>query len=55
LLIALLDWAGSYRMRDDSSGFAAHQQLFEGFIGSKLQLMDRAEVMAFASTIRRTN
>ena len=55
LLIALLDWAGSYRMRDDSSGFAAHQRLFEGFIGSKLQLMDRAEVMAFASTIRRTN
>ena len=55
LLIALLDWAGSYRMRDDSSGFAVHQRLFEGFTGSKLQMKDRTEVMAFASTMRRTN
>lgn len=55
LLIALLDWAGSYRMRDDSSGFAAHKRLFDDFVGAKLQLMDRAEVMAFASTLRRTN
>lgn len=55
LLIALLDWAGSYRMRDDSSGFAAHQRLFEGFIGSKLQMRDRTEVMAFAGTMGRTN
>ena len=47
LLIALLDWAGSYRMREGSGGFAAHQRLFDGFSGSKLQLIDRSEVTAF--------
>ena len=26
LLIALLEWAGSYRIREDSSGFSAHQR-----------------------------
>ncbi|WP_415766591.1 adenylate kinase [Pseudomonas sp. ZB1P45] len=51
LLIALLDWAGSYRMREDSSGFSAHQQLFEGFSGSKLKLRDRAEITTFANTV----
>lgn len=30
LLIALLDWAGSYRTRQGSSGFAAHQRLLKG-------------------------
>ncbi|WLG45953.1 adenylate kinase [Pseudomonas sp. FP1740] len=49
LLIALLEWAGSYRTREGSSGFAAHQRLFEGFSGSKLQLMNRAEVSVFVS------
>ena len=49
LLIALLEWAGSYRLREDCSGFAAHQRLFEGFGGSKIQLMDGAEVTAFVS------
>jgi adenylate kinase family enzyme len=47
LLIALLDWAGSYCLREGSSGFAAHQRLFDRFSGSKLQLMDRSEVTAF--------
>ncbi|KII35564.1 adenylate kinase [Pseudomonas fluorescens] len=49
LLIALLEWAGSYRLREDCCGFAAHQRLFEGFGGSKIQLMDGAEVTAFVS------
>ena len=49
LLIALLEWAGSYRLREDFSGFAAHQRLFEGFGDSKIQLMDGAEVTAFVS------
>ena len=49
LLIALLEWAGSYRLREDCSGFAAHQRLFEGFGDSKIQLMDGAEVTAFVS------
>jgi hypothetical protein len=53
LLIALLEWAGSYRTREESSGFAAHQHLFEGFSGSKLQLMNRDEVTAFVSTMQQ--
>jgi ABC-type dipeptide/oligopeptide/nickel transport system ATPase component len=55
LLIALQDWAGSYRTRGDSSGFAAHQRLFAGFSGSKLQLMNRNEVTAFVSTVQQTD
>lgn len=55
LLIALLEWAGRYRTREGSSGFVAHQRLFEGFDGSKLQLMDRAEVTAFVSTMEQTD
>jgi adenylate kinase family enzyme len=43
-LVALLEWAGSYRKRDDSSGFAAHQRLFEGFCGAKIRLADRKEI-----------
>jgi adenylate kinase family enzyme len=48
LLIALLEWAGSYRQRQGSSGFAAHQQLFEGFCGAKIRLEDREEITALA-------
>lgn len=55
LLIALLEWAGRYRTREGASGFVAHQRLFEGFDGSKLQLMDRAEVTAFVSTMEQTD
>ncbi|WP_322615885.1 adenylate kinase [Pseudomonas sp. BIC9C] len=46
LLIALLEWAGSYRQRQGSSGFAAHQRLFEGFCGAKIRLEDREEITA---------
>jgi adenylate kinase family enzyme len=53
-LVAMLEWAGSYRKRDDSSGFAAHQRLFEGFNGSNIQLMNRAEITAFASVMPST-
>ena len=52
-LAAMLEWAGSYRTRDDSSGFAAHQRLFEGFAGSRIQLMDRKEITDFASEVGR--
>jgi len=45
-LVALLEWAGSYRKRDDSSGFAAHQRLFEGFCRAKIRLEDRKEIAA---------
>jgi adenylate kinase family enzyme len=51
LLIALLDWAGSYRRRDGSSGFKAHQRLFQGYSGSKLQLTSRAEITAFINAL----
>jgi len=54
LLIALLDWAGSYRMREESSGFAAHQRLFEEFSGSKRQLVSRAQMNDFIHSPPRT-
>ncbi|MGF6555632.1 adenylate kinase family enzyme [Pseudomonas sp. S30_BP2TU TE3576] len=53
-LIALLEWADSYRTRDDPSGFAAHRHLFEGFTGSKIQLMDRTEITDFFSATQST-
>jgi adenylate kinase family enzyme len=52
LLTALLEWAASYRNSEDASGFCAHQQLFEGFSGSKIKLMDQTEITAFANTAR---
>jgi adenylate kinase family enzyme len=45
-LVALLEWAGSYRQRQGSSGFAAHQRLFEEFCGAKIRLRDRKEIAA---------
>ena len=54
LLIALLDWAGSYRTRDGSSGFAAHECLFDGFTGSRLQLVNRREITDFMNTLENT-
>lgn len=53
-LVALLEWADSYRTRDDSSGFAAHQRLFEGFTDSKTRLMDQAEITDFFGALRNT-
>ncbi|MBK5352390.1 adenylate kinase [Pseudomonas sp. TH41] len=55
LLIALLEWAGSYRYREDSSGFSAHQQLFEGFSGSKIKLMDQTDITVFAKNLLQAN
>lgn len=49
LLIALLDWAGCYRKREGSSGFTAHQRLFEDFTGSRIQLTNRAQITSFAT------
>lgn len=49
-LMAMLEWAASYRLREDSSGFSAHRQLFKEFNGSKIKLMDRAEISEFANT-----
>ena len=49
-LMAMLEWAASYRLREDSSGFAAHRQLFKEFNGSKIRLLDRAEISEFAES-----
>jgi adenylate kinase family enzyme len=54
LLIALLDWARSYRTREESSGFATHQRLFVEFGGSKLQLMNRAQMTDFINAPSHT-
>jgi adenylate kinase family enzyme len=48
-LVAMLESAASYRTRDDSSGFSAHQRLFDRFGGFKLQLKCRTETTAFIS------
>ena len=50
-LVALLEWASSYCTREDSSGFSAHKRLFEGFAGSRIQLMDQKEITDFASQV----
>jgi adenylate kinase family enzyme len=47
LLLALTDWASSYRQRRGSSSFAAHQRLFDDFAGSKRRLMDHDQVTKF--------
>lgn len=53
LLMALLAWAGSYRSHEDSSGFLAHQRLYEAFAGSKIKLMNRNEIAAFVKSLKR--
>ncbi|NUT79113.1 adenylate kinase [Pseudomonas sp. C1C7] len=50
-VMAMLEWAGSYRMRAGSSGFAAHRRLFEGFGDSKIRLKDRTEITRFISAM----
>jgi len=49
-VLALLEWAGSYRAREDSSGLAAHRRLFDGFNGSKLRFMNRTDITEFADS-----
>ncbi|MNT66330.1 hypothetical protein D3C72_2043900 [compost metagenome] len=48
-LVAMLEWANNYRTRDDSSGFAAHQRMFDDFGASKIRLTNRVEITDFAS------
>ncbi len=43
---ALLTWISEYRIRTNSSCFAAHSQMFEAFTGNKAQLRSRAEMDA---------
>jgi len=48
-LVAMMEWASSYRIRNDSSGFAAHQRMFDDFGASKIRLTNRVEITDFAS------
>lgn len=43
----LLDWTAAYRSRTGSSSFSAHQDIFDGFSGSKQCLKNRNEVIKF--------
>lgn len=50
-LAALIAWTTSYRSRDGSSSFGAHQALFDGFTGAKVCLSSRNAMAAFAATL----
>ncbi|WP_130908096.1 adenylate kinase [Pseudomonas sp. Sample_16] len=50
--MALLEWAASYRIRDGSSGFVAHQRLLDGFAGFRIQLTTQTEITDFLSAVR---
>ena len=52
LLMALLDFASSYRCRKDPDSFSAHQQLFSQFGGPKLQMESRSDVTRFIEKLR---
>ncbi|HEY1611256.1 MAG TPA: adenylate kinase, partial [Paraburkholderia sp.] len=43
-LSALIRWAETYRSRDGSSSFMAHERLFEDFTGDKRCLRSRDEM-----------
>ena len=49
---ALLTWVGEYRLRNNSSCFAAHLELFEAFEGTKVRLLGRGETAAFVEGLR---
>ncbi len=49
---ALLTWVGEYRLRNNSSCFAAHLKLFEAFDGTKARLMGRAEMAGYLEGLR---
>jgi adenylate kinase family enzyme len=45
---ALLSWSSTYRSREGSSSFTAHQRLFDTFTATKICLRDREEITRFA-------
>jgi adenylate kinase family enzyme len=49
---ALLTWVSEYRLRDNSSCFAAHLRLYEAFEGEKARLLGRDEMEAFLEGLR---
>jgi adenylate kinase family enzyme len=46
--LALIDWIGEYRTRENSNGFKVHLDLFDTFPGPKIQLHSRADLAALA-------
>ena len=50
---ALLTWVGEYRLRDNSSCFAAHLRLFEAFEGTKVRLLGRPEMAGYLEGVLR--
>jgi ABC-type dipeptide/oligopeptide/nickel transport system ATPase component len=53
-LLAMLEWAASYRSREGDSGYAGHRRLFNGFGGSKIQLAGRDEMAGLICSLRQT-
>ncbi|ARS67118.1 AAA family ATPase [Sinorhizobium meliloti] len=49
----LLKWIAEYRLRNNSSCFLAHSQLFEAFAGSKFLLKSRTEIGAYLDNVSR--
>ncbi|MGO4307159.1 adenylate kinase [Cupriavidus sp. RAF12] len=47
----LIAWAESYRGRDGSSAFLAHQQIFEAFTGDKYRIRQRSDAVDLLGTI----
>ena len=52
-MAGLLAWTASYRSREGSSSFGAHQALFDGFTGAKVCLSSRTEIAALLATLPR--
>ncbi|PCE34386.1 P-loop NTPase family protein [Burkholderia ubonensis] len=50
-LAALLQWAATYRSRQGSSAYAAHERIFDEFRRDRLCLSSRDEVTAFAASL----
>lgn len=49
---ALLNWAETYRTREGSSSYSAHEAIFDDFAGAKTCLRQKSEVTTFANFTR---
>jgi adenylate kinase family enzyme len=52
-LVKLLDWASTYRSRDDARSFSGHFALFKAFDGPKARLWSEGDVDALLAAARR--
>lgn len=51
----LIKWISEYRVRNNSSCFAAHAQMFRGFAGDKVRLESRAGISDFVAVNARAH